>query len=439
MSSVKRLIPENILKLLRPYYHGFLAWAASVYFGHPGERMVVIGITGTAGKSTTTHMLAHILNNTGRRAGYITTVDFFDGTEAHMNKHGLSMPGGILLQRQLLAMVKNNCKFAIVECTSEGLAQNRHFGINFDMALFTNLSRAHLDSHGSFGNYHQAKSRLFSDLTKYGRKGFFPKKMIGVNFDDPMSGAYISFPADRKFGVTFTGIKIFDANKTFIGKHAVSDALRFTLDGVPFELGLLGEFNVKNAALAAAAASELGVGLAEAGKALKAFRGVRGRMEEVETGKDFKVIVDYGCEPASFRAAAESAAQLPHNRLVHVFGSTGGHRDREKRFDFGRISCQFADYIIVTNDDIYDSDPQEIARNIEQGIKDFKLRRPPYEIILDRRSAISHALAIAQPNDVILITGKGSEQFLVLPGNKRIEWDECQVVREELVKLTSNK
>jgi UDP-N-acetylmuramoyl-L-alanyl-D-glutamate--2,6-diaminopimelate ligase len=433
---IKQFIPEQWLKVLRPWYHGLMAWDASIYYERPSEKLVVIGITGTAGKSTTTHMLAHILNSAGLRTGYITTVNFFDGKQDFLNKHGLSMPNEILLQRQLRSMVQNKCRFAIVECTSEGLAQNRHLGINFDVALFTNLSRAHLEAHGSFGNYQQAKAKLFMATARGRRKKFFPKKMSGLNLDDPMAGYFIGFKVDEKFGVTFKNLQVRDVEVVYRARLAGDNSsANFEFDGQPLHLSVLGDFNAQNAGLATACANMLGVELPQCAAALKTFRGVRGRMEPVETGRPFQVIVDYGCEPASIRAAVEAAAQLPHNRLIHVFGSTGGHRDKAKRFEFGKTSAQFADYIIVTNDDVYDSDPQEIANNIVEGIGSFKLRQPPHEVVLDRRAAISRALSIAKKDDIVLITGKGSEQFLVLPSNKRIEWDDCTTVREELNKV----
>lgn len=436
MQFIKKLIPESILKFIRPYYHGLMALVASVYFGHPSEKMVIIGVTGTTGKSSTVAMLCHILNRSGKKCGLITTVNFFDGDSLVINKHGLSMPGGWRLQKQLRQMLNKACKYAVIECTSEGLQQQRHLGINFDVAVFTNLSRAHLEAHGSFGNYRGAKGKMFAALRTSDKKSFFPKKIIGVNADDPISGFYLSFPADEKFAVSFHKVGTPDAQKVlFASLVDAGPPIRFEIDGVLFVVDMLGEFNAKNAALAVAAATALGVSLREASADLQDFHGVRGRMETVKSSLGFKIIVDYGCEPASFKAALEAAAQLPHNRLIHLFGSTGGHRDIEKRFIFGETSAQFADYIIVTNDDIYGSDPQEIANNIEQGIKSFKLRKPPYEIILDRRIAIKRALSIAQKDDILLLTGKGSEQFLVLPGNNRIEWDEVSMVREELAKL----
>src|SRR6185369_2155767 len=190
MSFIKKLLPEALLKFIRPFYHGFIAKAGNIYFGRPSEKMTVIGITGTTGKSTTAAMLAHILNHAGSqwKCGYITTVNFFDGNTSHQNKHGLSMPGGWLLQRQLALMAQKGCKYAVVECTSEGLEQNRHLGINFDVAVFTNLTRAHLLAHGSFGNYQKAKSRLFAGLSRCSKKPFAPQKTIVANLDDPIAG-----------------------------------------------------------------------------------------------------------------------------------------------------------------------------------------------------------------------------------------------------------
>lgn len=430
------MIPEKLLKAIRPYYHGLLAIGASFYYSRPSGKMVVIGITGTAGKSTTTAMLAHILNSNGKKCGYITTVNFFDGNTDFTNKHGLSMPGGRMLQKNLAQMLNNGCEYAIIECTSEGLAQNRHLGINFDVALFVNLSHAHLEAHGGFGNYRQSKAKLFAVLEKCSKKTFFPKKMIGLNLDDPMAGYFLSYPADFKFGVSFRHVKTPGAQKVFFADMlTTSRPVEFKIEDVVFTLNMPGEFNAKNAGLAAVCANMLGVDLGNSSKALKSFYGVKGRMENVPNSLGLEIIVDYGCEPASFAAALEAATQIPHEKLIHVFGSTGGHRDITKRFDFGRTSAQYADCIIITNDDVYDSDEQKIAADIEAGIKDFKLRKPEYEIVLDRKSAIAKALATAKKGDLILITGKGSEQFLVLPGNKRIEWDDVSVVKKELEKL----
>ncbi|MDE2311577.1 MAG: UDP-N-acetylmuramyl-tripeptide synthetase [Patescibacteria group bacterium] len=430
---LRTIIPFGWQRALRPFYHGFLATCAHWYYGRPGEQMVVIGITGTAGKSTTIHLLAHILNRSGIKTGYITTVDFFDGQNSFINKHGLSMPNEMLLQRELRAMARNACRVAIVESTSEGLAQNRHWGINFDMVLMTNLSHAHVEAHGGFEKYRAAKGRLFASLQRHRAKAFFPKKIAGVNLDNEDAGYFLQFPVDVKFGITLkhptcTRVdQIFQAQETPDG---------FVIQNKKLRLRLPGQFNIYNALMAVAGAYYLGVTIEAATAALEDFAGVPGRMEDLLNNRGFKIFVDYGCEPASIRAALLAASRMPHQKLIHVFGSTGGHRDVAKRQIFGRASAEFADVSIITNDDVYDSDPQKIADDILAGMAQAGERRKvkTVETVLDRRQAIARALALAQPGDIVLITGKGSEQFLVLPGNKRIDWDDRQAVREELEK-----
>jgi len=423
----KYIFPNWLMKFFRPFYHGSLAVLAGWYYGQPSKKLIVIGITGTAGKSTTAQMLSHILNHSGKKCGYITTVSFFDGEKEFINKHGLSMPGGFMLQKQLRQILDNGCKYAVVECTSEGLAQNRHLGINFYMVLFTNLSRAHLEAHGGFDNYRTAKGKLFKD-----------SKVVGVNLDDSNAEYFLNFPAEKKFGVTFLGANISDA-KIFQAAETVEG---FNLNNQNFQINLAGGFNKYNALVAVGAANILGVELSGAVRALDSFAGIRGRMEPVSNSRGFQIFVDYGCEPASFKAALLAVSQMPHKKIIHVFGSTGGHRDVSKRFEFGKLSAEYADVCVITNDDVYDSNPVEIAKNVVAGIKQQVSSLPAgqagennYEVILDRRHAIHHALSIAQEGDIVLITGKGSEQFLVLPGNKRIEWDDVKVVNEELTKF----
>jgi UDP-N-acetylmuramoyl-L-alanyl-D-glutamate--2,6-diaminopimelate ligase len=447
MKFIKSFLPDWLLKAIRPIYHGFIAQLAAVYFSNPSAKLFVIGVTGTAGKSTTAAMLSHILNYTNKggkntiqintegstKCGYMTTVNFFDGEKDFINKHGLSMSGGWRLQKQLRQILNNGCKYAIVECTSEGLAQNRHLGINFSGALFTNLSEAHIQAHGSFRAYKEAKGKLFNQIRNSKFEIRNQGKFIGVNLDNPFVDFFLSFDAPRKFGVSFKN-NISPKALTSYQAKAVDGG--FEINNEIFEINLPGEFNKYNALLAAACANTIGVSLRDSKEALKSFAGIRGRMELVENNLGFKIYVDYGCEPATIVAALKAANEISHNRIIHVTGTTGGHRDTSKRFKFGKASSEMADISIFTNDDVYESDPEEIIRNMEEGYNKVENKKSKELIkILDRRSAIQHALKIAKPGDLILITGKGSEQFLVLPGNKRIEWDEVSVVKQEITKL----
>jgi UDP-N-acetylmuramoyl-L-alanyl-D-glutamate--2,6-diaminopimelate ligase len=428
----RAVIPKSIFRAAQPYYHGAAAVIASYYYGRPSKKLAVIGITGTAGKSTTVNLLAAIFNSAERKAGFITTANYSDGNTEYVNKHGLSMPGGFMLQRQLRAMVNNGCRYAIIEATSEGLAQNRHLGVEFNAVLLTTLAPAHLDAHGSFENYRAAKGKLFTAWTASEEE-----KLLGVNLDTQDSMYFLNFPAGRKFGVTLKDASSYSGITTYKPVNIVTEPeLSFSLNGVKFQLGLIGEFNVYNAVLAAACANMLDVELQACADALRNFRHMAGRMEKVPNNRNIQIFVDYAPEPPALENALRALDRLPHGKVIHVFGSTGGHRDVGKRFDFGKISGQRADIIIITNDDVYDSDPELIARNIREGI-DRAAPKKVQEVltILDRRQAIRKALELAQPNDIIMITGKGSEQFLVLPGNKRIAWDEPTVVQEELQKL----
>jgi UDP-N-acetylmuramoyl-L-alanyl-D-glutamate--2,6-diaminopimelate ligase len=438
--KARAMIPAGLFRAAQPLYHGARAQVAAARYGFPSRKMVVVGVTGTAGKSTTVALLAHILSSSGKKfkAGFSTTVEWFDGTAHHVNSHGMSMPSGDVVQKNLAAMAAAGCTHAIIECTSEGLAQNRHLGIDFDVATIGNLTPAHLDSHGSFDAYRSAKAKLFEAVSRGVRKPFFQKKIIGANFDDASAAYFLKFKADKKFAVAYaeanaasaTGGKVADL---FVPRQLAIDerSSTFVLRDVPFTVPMPGMFNVYNALMAIATAAELGVDLHVAALAVKSFAGVEGRMQEIPNGRGIHVYVDYAPEPAPMRAALETLARAKAGRLIHVFGATGGHRDVAKRFEFGEISASLADVIFVTNDDVYDSGPQKIADDVCTGIS-RAAQKPDVHVVLDRRAAIRAALELAKSDDTVIITGKGNEKFLVLPGNERISWNEPEIVAEML-------
>lgn len=216
---------------------------------------------------------------------------------------------------------------------------------------------------------------------------------------------------------------------------SVTDNLSFEVERTKFAIKVKGSFNASNAMLAIGAAQYLGIDLVSSSKALNSFGGAKGRMETVPNNRGLTIIVDYAPEPAPLEQSLRAAVMIPHHKLIHVFGATGGHRDVGKRFEFGKISAQLADIIIITNDDVYDTDPEEIAANIKTGIDQAGANHKVSQVltILNRKQALQKALEIAQPHDLILVTGKGSEQFLVLPNNERIAWEDRQVI-EQLLK-----
>lgn len=430
---IKKIIPEKFQKPLRPFYHGTVAILANLFYGRPSSKFkYVIGVTGTAGKSTTINLLAHILNSNGIKTGFITTANLNEGQETKLNKVGISMSNEWALQKSFQTMLANKCQIAIIECTSEGLAQNRHLGTKFLGALFTNLSPAHIDAHGSFHAYKHAKGKLFQTLN--GKKHSF----IGVNLDDEHWQYFASFPAENKFGISLNESHSEKFPVTNFKTEETNEGIKIYINNQEVSLNLIGKFNAYNTVLAAAAANHLGVSWGNILESLKKLPQIPGRMESIENKLGAKIIVDFACEPKPMIAALEAVSSLPHKKLIHIFGSTGGLRDKSKRFEFGKISAQYADQIVITNDDVYDSDPNEIAENIKTGIESVSqnLKKvQKVEIVLDRKTAIAYALKNAQNGDLLIFTGKSSEQFLILPGNKRIPWDEREIIKNELKNL----
>lgn len=402
-SLIRRFVPRRILSL----YHHTLAALAGLVYGYPSRKLVVIGVTGTKGKTTTAYFIAKILEAAGRTVGMTSTAIMKIGAREWLNPHKQTMLGRFALQRFLRDMVRAGCTHAVIETSSEGILQHRHRGIKYDAAVFTNLTPEHIEAHGSFENYKKAKGELFRHA-----------RIAIVNADDPAASYFLSFPAEKK--VTYS----------------IKENRWPTL-----VLKLKGKFNVSNALAAATTAEALGVSRKTILQTLAAIESIPGRMEFIDEGQPFTVVVDYAHEPASFLALFDALADVPHERIIHVFGPTGGGRDRSKRPRMGEISAGRADVIIVTTDDPYDDDPEKIAQEVVAGAEEYcrkaKIRRS-ISFVVDRREAIRHALSVARPRDLVVITGKGSEQAMVVRG-KKIPWDDRTVVRETLRQAQGDK
>jgi UDP-N-acetylmuramoyl-L-alanyl-D-glutamate--2,6-diaminopimelate ligase len=331
-----------------------------------------------------------------------------------------------------------------VETTSQGVEQWRHWGINYDLVLFTNLHPEHLEAHGSFANYKAAKLKLFDRLTHLPTKKLADKivpKTVVVNLDDQYASEFLGFPVNNKLGYTLkTKYDITGVDEVRIDNlNLNSTGSPFKIRGVDFTLPLLGEYNVYNAAAAITCGLALGLDLQQMSQALKEFYGVPGRLEEVNEGQPFKVIVDYAFEPEAMKNLYQVVKNLSANKIIHILGGTGGGRDVWRRPVLGEFVGQNADTVIITNEDPYDEDPQQIIDQVAAGaLKAGKILDQNLFKILDRRTAIAKAISLAQAGDLVLITGKGSEQAIAGPGGKLTPWDDRQVVREELKKLKSS-
>lgn len=399
--QIKKIIPKKVFEYFKPYYHRLLSRAGQYVYSRPSGKLRVIGVTGTKGKSTTVFLISRFLKEAGKKVGMVGSLGIEIGDHFEPNTLKMTMPGRMKLQKMLSDMVAAGCEYAVIEVTSEGIAQFRHEGIDFDCAVFTNLSREHIETHGSFENYYQAKQELFKATDN----------IHILNGDSPYLSMFM-FPAKKKI---FYSIR----------------------DGFEFSTSLAGDFNKENILAAVTVLQAYGIDEKFVQPALDQIKRISGRMEFIQR-EPFEVVIDYAHTPDSleavYRMFKKEAGVKKEKRLICVLGSAGGGRDVWKRPVFGEIASRYCDEIFLTNEDPYEEDPEEILREIEKGIKDSKYKISKVHKILDRREAIKAALTEAKKDDTVVITGKGSETTMALAGGRKIPWSEKKVVEELLQK-----
>jgi UDP-N-acetylmuramoyl-L-alanyl-D-glutamate--2,6-diaminopimelate ligase len=395
---LKKFLPNFILS----FYHFILAFLGALIYGFPSKKLILIGVTGTNGKTTTTEMIGEIFEKAGKKIALLNSIRFKIGEKEEINKLRMTMPGRFFIQRFLKRAVKEGCQYAILEVTSEGIKQHRHRFLDFKVAVFTNLAPEHIEAHGSFEKYREAKGKFFRAT----------KEIHVINVEDKNSDYFLKFPAKRK--ITY-GLKTGDIN----------------LKNTKLKLKIPGEFNLYNALAAISVVISQGIDKDFAIKVLEEFEGVPGRMEEV-ISKPFKVIVDYAFTPNALEKVYQTLTSHIEprilNKLICVLGACGGGRDKWKRPVLGELAAKYCDEVIVTNEDPYDEDPWQIIEQVAVGTKG-KAKK-----ILDRREAIRTALKLAKEGDIVVITGKGCEPSICVK-RKKIPWDDRKVVREEFQKI----
>ncbi|MBI4253038.1 UDP-N-acetylmuramyl-tripeptide synthetase [Candidatus Uhrbacteria bacterium] len=433
---LKRALPHRWLSA----YHYLTALLAAIAYGFPAKKMIVIGVTGTKGKTTTANFIWACLMAGGYKTGMIGTANIRIGEREFLNSYHMTMPGRFIIQKLMAEMVKSGCTHCIVETTSEGIKQYRHIGISYDIGVFTNLTPEHLPSHGgSFETYKAMKGVMFAALSSHRKtiKGKSIKKVIIANNGSEHAGYYLRFPADRKITFAVSG------SADIIADHVkeTEGGVYFEIAHAPFALRILGKFNIANALPAIIIARLFGVNDQTIAQGLNELRVIPGRMEQIVEGQQFIVLVDYAHEKQSITNVLQTANAMkgPDARTIILLGAEGGGRDRAKRPIMGELAATMADYVIVSNVDPYDDDPGQIAEDIAVSAEKFgKVRNKNLFVIEDRREGIRKALAMAQAHDIVLITGKGAEQSIVI-GGKSSHWDDRIVVREELYRLLSTQ
>ena len=403
----KQIITDNSRK-----FYGELCAA---WFDHPEKKLKIIGVTGTNGKTTITNVIKNIFMKIGVKTGLIGTIcnEIGDETVHTDNTTPMAFDYMCLLDK----MVKAGCKYAVMEVSSFGLVQHRIGPTHFDMGIFTNLTQDHLDYHKTMENYYQAKKMMFDECD-----------YALINTDDEYGRRIFSEISCKKerYGISSEA-------------DYYADAIKIKSDGTSFwycyngksqlvNMKMTGMFNVSNVTAAISVCLKAGLPIEDILKAVSEYNGVKGRCEIIPTGRDFTVICDYAHTPDAVENILKSVREYTEGRLICLFGC-GGNRDAKKRPLMAKAAAKFADRLIITSDNPRDEIPEAIIDDILAGLKDSEI---PFDVVVDRTKAIHHSLKIAEKGDIIVLAGKGHEDYQVLPGNEHIHFDEREIVSEGL-------
>lgn len=407
-SFLHRIIPAPIISL----YHLTLAGLAAALYSFPSRELLVVGVTGTKGKSSTLEYLNAIFETAGYKTALISSIRMKIDKNSERNLMRMTMAGRFFTQGFLARATRAGCDVAFIEMTSEGARQHRHRGIALDALIFLNLAPEHIESHGSLQAYADAKFELGKQLERSSKR---PRYML-ANSDDTQATRFLQLNVEHPIPFALSSLETWSTDER---------GGTFTFEGEEMHIHLPGAFSITNALAAATLARLMKIKTSTIARGLDSLRSIPGRAERIETGQDFAVIVDYAHTPDSLEAIYGAY----RGRRICVLGSMGGGRDIWKRPVMGGIADQMCETVILTNEDPCDEDPRSIVEGLARGMK-----RTP-EIILDRREAIHRALSIARASDTVLITGKGTDPTMYGPRGTSIQWSDAQVAREELEKL----
>src|SRR3989338_376693 len=413
----KKLIPKKVFSGLQPAYHYALAFLGALLYRFPSRSINVIAVTGTKGKSSVVELVSALLEEAGYKTAHASTIRFKIGETTERNLHKMTMPGRFFLQSFLRKAVKAGCTHVVIEMTSEGARQFRHKFVELNALIFTNLAPEHIESHGSYENYVAAKVSIARALEASKKQN----KLLVVNGDDREAPRFLEVFGGAR--ISFSRHDVRDAKIT-------SDGVAFDWNGVRIQSTLPGEFSLYNILAAVTYAKAVGIPKEKAAFGIRKLAGIPGRAEKVEAGQSFDVIVDYAHTPDSLEKLYQTyAAQCRRC----VLGNTGGGRDSWKRPVMASVAEKYCDEVILTNEDPYDEDPEKIVQEMAAGMK----QKTP-ALILDRRAAIRESLHRSSIGDVVLITGKGTDPYIMGPRGRKEPWDDAAVAREELGKLIAD-
>ena len=411
--SIRSLLPRSLYRSLVAPYHASWSFFSALWYGFPANKLTVIGVTGTKGKSSVTEMITAILEESGCTVAVSSTIHFKIGKEERRNLYKMTLPGRGFIQKFLREAVNKGATHAVIELTSEAAVQYRHLFLSLDVLVFTNLEKEHLESHGGMEKYFAAKYRLGTALMHSPKR---PRAII-ANVESEYGKRFLALPVERQIPFALS-----DAQDIVLSK----DSAAFIYETTAIEIPQPGNFSVRNALAAIKVGEFLSIHPEVSARALSKLDRIPGRAERIDAGQNFTAIVDYAHTPDSLQALYEAYSS---QRKICVLGNTGGGRDTWKRPEMGKIADNSCAEVILTDEDPYDEDPRKILDEMASG-----MQRSP-QIIMDRREAIAKALSMAKPGDAVLITGKGTDPYIMQAHGKKLPWSDSQVVREELEKL----
>ena len=423
---VKKLIPTKLFKQIEPYGHLVESVGANIKHGFPSKKMHIIGITGTNGKTTTTFLIHRMLHEAGFKVAMLSTVAYGIGDDIKSQIQHMTTEKASILQKRLREFQQAGVEWVVLETSSHSLAQSRVWGVPYEIAVMTNVTGDHLDYHGTFNRYLEAKRKLFKIAAKNGRK-------FGVvNADDPNAQKFInSVPRSITYGVNKGDLLAKNIKSSVEGSTYDVD---FGNESYKIKINIPGDFNVSNSLAALAVGRELGLTKSQIEKGIAALKGVEGRMALIDEGQKFKVIIDHASTPDAFNKFFDNIRPITKGKLISVFGSAG-RRDEAKRAIQGEIAGKYSDEVILTEEDDRDVDGNKILKEIADGAKKSgKILNKDLFLIHDREEAIKFALSRAKStDDTVVLLGKGHEKTIERADGEH-SWNETELT----IKLLKN-
>ncbi len=414
----ERELEADIPVIIVPDTKKAMAILADYFYKQPSHQLLLVGVTGTNGKTTTTHLIDQVFAHSGMKTGLIGTLHIKVGDDLQVSHN--TTPDSLTLQQTFKRFCDKGVTSAIMEVSSHALDQGRVHGCDYDIAVFTNLTQDHLDYHKSMEEYRNAKGLLFSQLgNTYFKKS--PKYAI-INKDDEAAAYFIRSTAANVFTYGLSPSADFHAKDIVLKATESIFTLVSPFGEREMVLKLAGQFNIYNALAAIATASAAGISIEDSIWSLERAQGVRGRFETVSEGQPFSVIVDYAHTPDGLKNVLETIQTITKGKVIVVVGC-GGDRDKIKRPIMAEIACDYGDYAIFTSDNPRTESPHKILHDMESGVVGKH-----YQLIVDRKEAIKEAISLAEPEDVVLIAGKGHETYQII-GNDVFDFDDREVAR----------